>query len=157
MSAYTGTVLFARNPGEWHRVRSGDTDSVDSAVEEVLRWSTPSMHFARTATADVRIGDETARAGDVVTLWNTSANFDERHFADPDRFDVTRSPNDHLTFGQGRHYCIGAVMARIELRCLFAEMRDRVAEIELVSEPRQVYSNFLFGYSGAPLRLVPAP
>lgn len=154
MSACTGTVAFARNPDQWQRLRLAD--SVDPAVEEVLRWSTPSMHFARTATADVRIGDETAPKGNVVTLWNTSANFDEAHFPDPDRFDIARTPNDHLTFGQGRHYCVGALMARVELRCLLAEMRGRIARIELVTEPRQVYSNFLFGFSSAPVRLVAA-
>lgn len=152
MSACTGMVAFARQPDQWRLLREGA--SVEVAVEEVLRWSTPSMHFARTATADVRIGDRTARAGDIVTLWNTSANFDEAQFPDPRRFDVTRTPNEHLAFGQGRHFCLGAMMARLELRCLFEAMREQVARIELLAAPRQVFSNFLFGYSSAPMRLV---
>jgi cytochrome P450 len=154
MSASTGAVAFARHPGQWHRLRLAG--SVDPAVEEVLRWSTPSMHFARTATTDVTIADRTVRKGDVVTLWNTSANLDEKQFPDPDRFDIGRDPNDHVTFGQGRHYCLGAMMARLELRQLLAAMRERIAAIELRSEPRQVYSNFLYGFSSAPVRLVPS-
>ncbi len=154
MSAGTGAVAFARWPDEWKRLRLAG--SVEPAVEEVLRWSTPSMHFARTATADVRVRDQTVRKGDVVTLWNTSANLDETQFPDPERFDTARDPNDHVTFGQGRHYCLGALMARLELRCLLAAMREQIAAMELLSEPRQVYSTFLFGYSSAPMRLVAA-
>lgn len=154
MSACCAAVLFARHPGQWRRLRAGAP--VEAAVEEVLRWSTPSMHFARTALSDVRIGDAAVREGDVVTLWNISANFDERHFADPGRFDITRQPNDHVTFGQGRHFCLGAVMARLELRLLLEALREQVRAIELPAPPRQVYSNFLSGYSTVPARLVPA-
>ncbi|MGC4892239.1 cytochrome P450 [Micromonospora sp. DT31] len=154
MSACCAAVLFAHHPEQWRRLRAGAP--VETAVEEVLRWATPSMHFARTASVDVRVGAATVRKGDVVTLWNTSANFDEAHFTDPEVFDITRSPNDHVTFGQGHHYCLGAVMAKLELRFLLEALRDQVREIELLSEPRQVYSNFLFGYSSVPSRLVPA-
>ncbi len=151
MSAATGAVAFARHPEQWRRLRAAG--AVDPAVEEVLRWSTPSMHFARTATADVEVGGRELRKGDVVALWNTSANFDETQFPDPERFDIDREPNDHVTFGKGKHYCLGALMARLELRCLLEALRGRVESIELVAEPRQVYSNFLFGFSSTPLRL----
>lgn len=155
MSACTGTIAFSQHDEQWQRLKA-TADSVDGAVEEVLRWSTPSMHFARTASTDVRIGDQDVHAGDIVALWNTSANFDETRFPNADRFDVDRDPNEHVTFGQGQHYCVGAVMARIELRCLYLALREKVATIELVGRPRQVYSNFLFGYSSAPMRLVAA-
>ncbi|UPK75799.1 cytochrome P450 [Nocardioidaceae bacterium SCSIO 66511] len=156
VSAGTGALAFARCPSQWTALReSRDTtrDLLPAAVEEVLRWSTPSMHFARTATADVRIGGQTIRRGDVVVLWLSAANLDPEQFERPGRFDIGRPAHDHLTFGQGRHYCPGAVMARIELRCLFDALRNQVARIEETAEPRQVYSNFLFGHSSLPFRL----
>lgn len=154
MSSCTAAIAFARHPEVWRQIR--EAPSVDPAVEEALRWSTPSMHFARTATTEAPIGGRTVRAGDIVTLWNTSANFDETRFPAPDRFDVNREPNEHVAFGQGRHYCLGAHMAKLELRCLLESMRERIASFELLDEPRQVYSTFLYGFSSAPMRLVPA-
>jgi len=154
LSATTAAVEFARHPQQWQRLQRAAT--VDSAVEEVLRWSTPSMHFARTAAVDTEIGGTPVRAGEIVTLWNTSANFDGSRFPEPERFDIKRTPNEHVTFGLGRHYCLGALMARMELRSLLTILRERVAAIELTAAPRQVYSTFLFGYSSALLRLVPS-
>ncbi|UYM07868.1 cytochrome P450 [Solicola gregarius] len=156
VSAGTGALAFARCPAQWTKLRESRNVSpnlLPTAIEEVLRWSTPSMHFARTATADVQIGEHTIRRGEVVALWNSAANLDPEWFEQPGRFDIDRPARDHLTFGQGRHYCVGAIMARIELRCLFDALCERVVRIEEAAAPRQVFSNFLFGYSSLPLRL----
>ncbi|SDS88250.1 cytochrome P450 [Microlunatus soli] len=150
MSAITGIRAFADHPEQWQTLRAAP--SVDRGIEEILRWSTPSMHFARTAVRPIRVGSEVIEPGQIITLWNSSADFDETVFAEPDVFDVTRHPNPHLAFGHGQHFCLGAFLARTELRALFGELRRRVSRIELAGEPKRVYSNFLFGYSSLPVR-----
>lgn len=152
MSAITGIRAFADHPDQWESLRA--TPSVDRGVEEVLRWSTPSMHFARTAVEQIRLGDAVIEPGEIITLWNSSADFDETVFAEPDTFDVARDPNPHVAFGHGRHFCLGAFLARTELRALFNELRRRVRRIELAGDPKRVYSNFLFGYSSLPASFI---
>ena len=102
------------------------------AVEEILRWATPVMHFRRTATRDVELRGQQIKAGDKVVTWYISANRDEEVFPDPYRFDVTRTPNDHVTFGPGGpHFCLGAHLARLETKILFQELLPRLRSIEL--------------------------
>ncbi|MFI1761461.1 cytochrome P450 [Streptomyces sp. NPDC020800] len=154
--ASIGAVLgFIEHPGQWRAFKAGEV-GVDSATEEVLRWTTPAMHFGRRALVDVEIGDRTVPAGDVVTLWNSSANFDESVFADPGRYDLGRTPNKHVTFGFGPHFCLGAFLGREELKALLAALRDMVAEVESRGPARRVYSNFLYGYSSLPVAFTAA-
>ncbi|MFI0967509.1 cytochrome P450 [Streptomyces sp. NPDC021080] len=137
---------------QWRRLHTGEV-TVKSAVEEVLRWVTPAMHFARTATADLRIGPAEVSAGDIVTLWNISANNDPTVFAQPRRFDVGREHNPHLALGHGPHFCLGAFLGRLELSAVLDSLVRRVHRIEILREPPRLYSNFLFGHSALHLRL----
>ncbi|WTB19198.1 cytochrome P450 [Streptomyces sp. NBC_00829] len=150
VSAICAVKTLAEHPDQWRALRDGSADP-DSAVEEVLRWATPAMHFARTATGDTEIGGHRVRAGDIVTLWNTSANNDEEVFAAPRRFDLTRSPNKHVSFGHGPHFCVGAFLGRMELRALLSALTQSVTEIRVCGTPTPIYSNFLHGYSSLPV------
>jgi cytochrome P450 len=112
---------------------------IPTAVEEILRWTTPATYFRRTATEDVEIRGVTLRVGDRVTLWYPSANRDAEAFAEPFRFDITRAENPHVAFGGGGiHYCMGANLAKREIRVMFEELLKRVRDFEILGEP--VYS-----------------
>ncbi|MGW1893544.1 cytochrome P450 [Streptomyces sp. NPDC002004] len=150
ISAIRAVLALIENPGEWHALRTGEV-SFESAVEEVIRWSTPGMHLARTAVQDLDIGGTKVRRGDIVTLWNISANNDESVFARPRRFTLSRSPNRHLSFGHGPHYCLGAFLGRAELQALLSALVAGVARMELRGTPRPIYSNFLTGYDSLPV------
>jgi cytochrome P450 len=143
-------AALAAHPLQWRSLRDG-TVGVASAVEEVLRWTTPSMHFGRRAVTAVRLGDALIPAGDAVTLWNVSANRDERAFAAPEAFDLGRTPNKHLTFGYGPHFCVGAFLARAELAAVLDGLRTAVGDLRLTGPPRHIYSNFLSGYCHLPV------
>ncbi|MDT0547347.1 MULTISPECIES: cytochrome P450 [Streptomyces] len=150
MSMIGAIPALAEHPAQWALLRSGEV-GVDTAAEEVLRWTTPAMHFGRTAVEEVTIGSHTVRPGEIVTLWNSSANRDERVFADPDRFLLARTPNRHLTFGYGPHFCIGAYLGRAEVAAVLDALRSRVVDLAVTSEPRRVHSNFLDGISSLPV------
>ncbi|WP_330343272.1 cytochrome P450 [Streptomyces sp. NBC_00557] len=147
-----GLLALMENPQQWRRLRA-DPRLVDPAVEEILRWTSPASHIGRTALSDVTLHGEAIRAGDVVTVWNVSANRDERAFPEPDHFDIGRSPNRHLTFGHGLHFCIGAVLARLELRTMLRVLREQVASVEIRGEVRRIESNFITGVSSLPVTL----
>jgi cytochrome P450 len=123
-----------------------------TAVEEMLRWWTPVMVFRRTATADTEVGGVPVRAGQKVVVSFTSANRDERVFADPDRFDIRRQPNPHLVFGHGPHFCLGAHLARVQVRALFAELLARTSSIEYAGPPALLRSTFQRGVKRLPIR-----
>ncbi|MGW0201349.1 cytochrome P450 [Nonomuraea sp. NPDC003201] len=151
--AMTGAVLaLAENQDQWRALRSGEV-GLDSAVEEVLRWTTPSRHLGRLAAEPADLGGGRVEAGDIVTVWLASANFDEREFARSERFLLDRTPNRHLTFAYGPHFCLGARLGRIQLAATLAALRDLVGEIEVTGTPRRVYSNFLGGTCNLPVRL----
>lgn len=153
--ALVGAVkALAEWPGEWQRLQRGEV-SVESAVEELLRFTTPAMHAGRTATAPQELAGRTIFAGQIVTVWNCSANFDAAEFAEPHRLDLGRRPNRHLTFGLGHHFCLGAQLARIELGALLNALLATTDSIELAGTPRRLYSNFLGGYAKLPVRLLP--
>ena len=117
-----------------------------TAVEEIVRWATPVIHFRRTATRDLEVGGEKIRAGQKVVLWYNSANRDERMFQDPYRFDVTRTPNDHVGFGAGGpHFCLGANLARREIRVMFEEVLGRLPDIRVTAPPDMLQSFFIHG------------
>jgi cholest-4-en-3-one 26-monooxygenase len=123
------------------------------AVEEILRWACPVMHFRRTATRDVEIGGRQIRQGDRVVMWYVSANRDEAVFEDPFRFDIDRHPNDHLSFGGGGpHYCLGAPLGRLELRVLLHEIVTRLPDLRLDGPPELLRSNFVAGVKHLPIR-----
>ncbi|MEU8659794.1 cytochrome P450 [Actinoplanes philippinensis] len=144
---------FIDHPAQWAAFERGDV-TVESAVEEVLRWTTPALHAGRTATRDTFLGGSFVEEGDIVTIWNVSANRDERVFDRPDEFDLARTPNKHLSFAYGAHFCLGAYLARAEIGALLTALREQVRTIEPAGEPRRVYSSFLSGYSALPVRLI---
>jgi cytochrome P450 len=152
MSIIGGLIALAEHPEQWRRLKDGEVSS-DAATEEILRWTTPAMHFGRRALVDVEIGDQVVRAGDVVTLWNASANFDEEVFPDPDTFDVGRTPNKHVVFGHGPHFCLGAFLGRVHVNAMVEALVAMVAGITLLGPPQRLYSNFIQGYSGLPVAL----
>jgi len=121
------------------------------AVEEIVRWATPVIHFRRTATRDTVVGGQPIRAGDKVVMFYNSANRDERAFDDPYRFDVTRTPNEHVGFGAGGpHFCLGANLARREIRVMFEELLHRLPDIEVTGEPAMLQSAFIHGIKRMP-------
>ena len=124
--------LVAEHPDQLQLLQD-EPDRIPRAVEEILRWATPVMHFRRTATRDVELRGQRIKAGDKVVTWYISANRDEDVFPDPYRFDVTRTPNDHVTFGPGGpHFCLGAHLARLETKILFQELLPRLRSIEIM-------------------------
>ncbi len=125
MSSIGGILALARYDEQWRALKDA-TVSVDTAVEEVLRWTTPAMHFGRRAVVDAQIGDTPVAAGDIVTLWNSSANFDEEVFADSLRFDLARTPNKHVAFGYGPHFCLGAFLGRAHVGAVLHALREQV-------------------------------
>ncbi|MEW1569584.1 cytochrome P450 [Streptomyces sp. NPDC093509] len=155
--AMVGALLaFAQHPEQWRALKEGRV-SIASAVEEIVRWTTPAMHIGRTATADVTIGGRTIREGEHVILWITSANRDESVFPDPHRFDLARTPNKHLGFGFGPHFCFGSYLGRAEIAAVLKTLVSRVDRIELTGDPKALYSTFLRGYSSLPVSLIAGP
>ena len=151
-SAMSGGMLaLIQHPDQLRRLQE-DPTLIDSAVEEILRWTTPVKHFMRTATEDVEVGGTLVRAGQDVLLSYWSANFDEDVFDDPFTFDIGRSPNKHLCFGFGTHYCLGATMARRELRALFGALVPRIKHIELAGTPDFTPATFVSGLKRLPIR-----
>jgi cytochrome P450 len=149
-----GLHELARNPAQWARLRRGEV-SLDTATEEVLRWSTPAMNFGRTVMRDTVVSGQEMRAGDIATMWVTSANRDESAFDDPDVFDLGRTPNRHLTFGHGPHFCLGAYLGRVEIRELLDAVRTFSTELTPAGETRRIHSNFMNGLARLPMRFTP--
>ena len=150
-----GVLTLANHPGQWAQLRRTGVDGVPAAVEEILRGTTPGVHALRTVMKPATVGGVDMAPGDRVTLWNVSANRDEAVFDEPERFQVDRNPNRHITFGHGRHVCLGARLARIELTAFLEEFLQRVREVELTAEPRYNASNFTWGLRSLPVNLRP--
>jgi cytochrome P450 len=122
-----------------------------TAIEEIVRWATPVIHFRRTATRDTELSGQKIAAGEKVVLWYNSANRDEAVFKDPYRFDVTRTPNEHVGFGgPGPHHCLGANLARREMRVMFREIATRLPDLEITGPPEMLRSNFIHGIKRMP-------
>jgi len=151
-SIAVGMLAMMQNPDAWEQLR-GDRSVLPTAVEEMLRWASSTPYNRRTATRDVVFGGRPIKAGDKVTLWWASANRDESAFTDPYTFDVTRNPNPHLAFGRGGHFCLGAALARMEMRVIFDVLLDRVARATLTGPISYVRSNKHAGVRNMPVRL----
>ena len=149
----SGMLALMQNPDQLQLLKD-DPSLIPAATEELLRWASPVMHFRRTATRDVELRGQQIKAGDKVVTWYISANRDEEVFPDPYRFDVTRKPNDHVTFGPGGpHFCLGAHLARLETKILFQEMIPRLDTIELAGPVERIRSNFVNGIKRMPVRV----
>lgn len=150
-SAIAGAVLaFAQFPDELVKLRT-QPELMPTAIEEIVRWTTPSAYKRRTATRDVVMGGKTIRQGDKVTYWEMSANRDESVFANPNRFDVSRNPNPHVGFGLGVHFCLGAHLARLEIRVMLEGLLARYDRFELAGQPGWPKNNRLVGLTSLPL------
>ncbi len=142
---------------EQYRMLVDDLSLVPSATEEILRWASPVMYFRRNVTCDVKVRGQQLKAGDKVSIWYISANRDEEIFKDPFRFDITRSPNEHVAFGGGGpHYCLGANLARMEINILLEELVKRVPAPKLTGDVKRLRSNFINGIKHLPVQLAPA-
>lgn len=148
-----GLLGLLRGDGLWDRL-NGDRSLIPGAVEEMLRWASSTPYNRRTATRDHDLGGEQIKAGDKVTLWWASANRDASVFDDPEVFDVTRSPNPHVAFGRGNHFCLGASLARLEIRLVLEVLLDRVGRIELTGPVEHTRSNKHSGVRHLPVRMV---
>lgn len=134
-----------------------DLSLLPRAIEEMLRYISPAIHFVRTPDRDVELGGKLIRAGEHMVMFYPSANRDEDMFDRPDSFDITRTTNRHLAFGCGPHVCLGMHLARMELRVMFEEFLKRVDDIEIVAEPERVFTNATGGYKHFPVRLKVSP
>jgi cytochrome P450 len=143
-------IALLEHPGAQDELRA-DPAAMPRAVDEMLRWWTPVMTFRRTATADCELAGQCVRAGDKVVVSFTSANRDEAVFRDPGRFDIRRHPNPHLVFGHGPHFCLGAHLARAQMRALFSEVLARTSALAYAGEPSFLRSNFQRGVKRLPI------
>jgi cytochrome P450 family 142 subfamily A polypeptide 1 len=154
----SGGMLALMRHASARRALVADPSAIPAAVEEMLRWVTPIKNMNRTATRDTELRGEKIRAGEKVLLLYEAANRDESVFAEPDRFDVARAPNDHVAFGgYGAHFCLGASLARLELRVMFEELLAALPDLELdgSAEPRLRPSNFIVGIEHMPVVFTP--
>jgi cytochrome P450 len=149
-----GTLALTEHPDAVERLRR-DRSRLPNAVEEVLRWASSTPYNRRTATRDVEVGGQQIRAGDKVTLWWASANRDEAVFTEPYTFDVTRNPNPHLAFGRGTHFCLGAALARMEIRVVLDALLDKVGEVSVTGPVEYVRSNKHAGVRHMPVHMTP--
>jgi cytochrome P450 len=148
-----GMLALMEHPDQLQLLKD-DPSLIPTATEEILRWATPVFHFRRTATRETELGGQRIRAGDKVVTWYISANRDPAMFPDPYRFDVTRSPNEHVTFGPGGpHFCLGAHLARLETKVLFQELLPRLGDIELTGPVERLRSNFVNGIKRMPVHV----
>jgi cytochrome P450 family 142 subfamily A polypeptide 1 len=153
-----GMLALLESPDQMADLREGSAN-LEVAVEEMIRWVSPIQNMARTVTRNLEFRYQSMREGDQVILFYPSANRDEDVFADPQVFDIRRQPNPHIAFGFGRHYCLGASLARLELKVMFSELLRRLPDIGLATDdplPRRA-SNFTSGLEAMPVRFTPTP
>jgi len=138
----------------WNAIPTMDSAEKKTLVDEMLRRSSVTMHFRRTVTQDTELGGKQLKKGDKVVMWFISANYDENHWGDPYEFDSLRSPNQHVAFGlQSPHLCLGAHLARLEMRVIFEEMAKRWTKVEVVGKPERFRSNFISGIKYLPVKV----
>jgi cholest-4-en-3-one 26-monooxygenase len=153
-----GTLALLEHPDQ-RAVLGSDPRLIETAVEELLRWVTPIKNMSRSVTKDVEIAGQHLHPGDQLMLMYPSANRDDAVFADPFRFDVRRDPNPHLAYGFGPHFCLGASLARLELKVMFEQILTRLPDLELATDEPLPYrnSNFIVGPEAMPVRFTPTP
>jgi cytochrome P450 len=153
-NSMTGGLLFlSQNPDEFKKLRAWP-ELVDSMAPEIIRYQTPLAYMRRTALADTEFGGQLIRKGDKVAMWYISGNRDEEAIEDPDRFIIDRPrPRQHLSFGFGIHRCVGKNLAEMQLKILWEEILDRLPAIEVVGEPKRVFSAFVHGITELPVRI----
>jgi hypothetical protein len=155
-----GMKALIEHPDQLAELRDSignDPALMDSAVEEILRWATVTMHFRRTATIDTELAGRRIAAGQKVVIWFVSADYDRTKFAEPYRFDIRRSPNDHVAFGRmSPHLCLGSQLARMELKVLFEELLPRLADARIAGPIDRLRSNFISGMKRLPVDLTVA-
>jgi cytochrome P450 / NADPH-cytochrome P450 reductase len=149
-----GLYALSLHPDQWARLRR-DPDLLPRALDEVLRWWPPVIQFRRTATKDTTLAGQPIAEGDKVVIFYASANRDETVFGDPDRFDIDRDPNPHLSFGIGPHFCLGATLAKLEARVMLTELFRRLPDLEVAGAPERLRSNFINGIRHLPVRFTP--
>jgi cytochrome P450 len=151
-------VALFEHRDEWNRLQAADEGSLPTAVDEMLRWVSPVIYMRRSATRDVELGGVNIEAGDKVVMYYGSANRDEQAFVEPQRFDVGRTPNEHIAFGGGGpHFCLGAHLARIEIQETLAELLARMHDLEPAGPAEWLASNFISGPKHLPVRFRPGP
>lgn len=144
-------VELTKHPDQWALLKNGS--DLDIAVEEFIRFVTPIHNMCRVATEDYEIGGRIIRKGQQVVLMYSSANRDPLHFDNPEQLDVARNPNHHIAFGFGTHFCLGASLARLEIKLFFEIFLERIASIKLVSDPVEMPNSFVYGLSSCLMRL----
>ena len=151
-----GGYQLLSDRSQWDTLRD-DPSKLSTGIEEMLRWVSPIKNMCRTATRDVELNGQLIREGEELLLLYPSANRDEDVFEDPFRFDVERTPNDHVAFGFGTHFCLGNSLARLELRVMFEQLLSRLPDLELVTPDEPTYrpANFVSGYESMPVRFTP--
>jgi cytochrome P450 len=148
-----GMRALADHPDQWRRLRE-DPGLMSLAAEEILRYGSPTMHFRRTAARDLELRGTSIREGDKVVVWFISGNYDDEVFPDAERFDVGRDPNPHMAFGSGGpHVCLGAHLARLEVRVMFEELVPRLSGLEITGPIERLRSNFINGIKHMPVRV----
>jgi len=155
-NAITGGLLALFEHPEQRARLMHSPDLLSAAVEEMLRWVSPVIHMARTATRDTVIRGTPIAAGERVVMWYPSVNRDEDIFPAPECFDITRHPNEHLAFGIGEHFCLGAGFARLEMRVMFEELLRRLPDIDQAGSPQRLRSAFIGGIKHLPVRYTPS-
>ncbi|GGX04730.1 cytochrome P450 [Streptomyces chartreusis] len=147
-----GLLALAEHPESYERLRTGEAE-LPAAVDELLRWHPPVLTFRRTAAVDTELAGRHIRAGDKVVVFHASANRDERVFTDPDRLDLSRAPNPHVSFGDGPHVCLGAHFARLQLRVLYREAMRALPVLRPAGPPERLVSNFINGIKSLPMQV----
>jgi cholest-4-en-3-one 26-monooxygenase len=151
-----GQLALMQHPNQQAKLVS-NPDLLPNAIEEMLRWGSPVMQFRRTVTKDTDVGGQQLHDGDKVVIWYISANRDESVFDDPYTFDITRSPNPHVAFGGGGpHFCLGANLAKLEIRVLFEELHKRIPDMVQAGEVQRLRSNFINGIKHLPVSFAPS-
>jgi cholest-4-en-3-one 26-monooxygenase len=147
-----GILAFLANPDQWRLYRA---ERPRTTADEVIRWASPALSYQRTAVRDTELGGQRVQAGDRVGLFLLPANRDPAVFTDPDRFDIRRAPNPHISFGRGPHFCLGATLARVELDVTLAAIADLMPDLAQLGEPRPIRSTIVNGIAELPMRYRP--
>src|SRR5215469_14549028 len=155
-NAMSGGMMQLMQTPDQKALVMAERSLIKSTIEEFLRWTSPITHLMRTATADGEVRGKKIRKGDRVVVWNVSANRDDAAFANPFKFDITREPNDHLAFAHGEHFCVGANLARLELRVMLDELLTRLPDMRPAGKAERLRSNFVAGIKHMPVKFTPA-